>query len=76
MISSRFTPILFILILSIIMSCVVSGISTFSTISVMGDFFESWMVAWGRSWVVAFPTMLIVAPLSRKLVEKITTNTS
>ena len=75
MISSRFTPILFILILSIIMSCVVSGISTFSTISVMGGFFESWMVAWGRSWVVAFPTMLIVAPLTRKLVEKITTST-
>ena len=75
MIPSRFATILFALIVSILMSCVVSGVSTFSMISVTGNFFESWMVAWGKSWIIAFPTILIVVPLARKLVEKITIST-
>ena len=29
------------------------------------------MTAWFKSWVVAFPTVLIVAPLTRRLVSKL-----
>ena len=73
MIPSRAAPILFAFIVSGLMSCVVSGVSTFSAIPETGSFFEAWMVAWGKSWAVAFPTILIVVPLARKLVTKITT---
>ena len=73
MIPSRFTPILFAFIVSGLMSCIVSGVSTLSAISEMANFFEAWMAAWGKSWVVAFPTILIVVPLTRKLITKITT---
>ena len=73
MIPSRAAPILFAFIVSGLMSCVVSGVSTFSAILEMANFFEAWMVAWGKSWAVAFPTILIVVPLARKLVTKITT---
>ena len=73
MIPSRAAPILFAFIVSGLMSCVVSGVSTFSAISEMGNFFEAWMLAWAKSWAVAFPVILIVVPLARKLVTKITT---
>ena len=73
MITSRAAPILFAFIVSGLMSCDVSGVSTFSAISEMGNFFEAWMLAWAKSWAVAFPVILIVVPLARKLVTKITT---
>tara|TARA_B110000027_G_C15938740_1_gene220241 strand:- start:241 stop:657 length:417 start_codon:yes stop_codon:yes gene_type:complete len=51
------------------MSCIVAGISTFSTISFSNDFFMSWIVAWGKSWPIAFPILLTVVPMARKLVN-------
>jgi hypothetical protein len=66
---SRFAPILFSLIVSLTMSCIVAGISTFSTISFSDGFFTSWMVAWGKSWPIAFPILLTVVPMARKLVN-------
>ena len=66
---SRFAPILFSLIVSLTMSCIVAGISTFSTISFSYGFFTSWMVAWGKSWPIAFPILLTVVPMARKLVN-------
>jgi putative effector of murein hydrolase LrgA (UPF0299 family) len=66
---SRFAPILFSLIVSLTMSCIVAGISTFSTISFSDDFFTSWMLAWGKSWPIAFPILLTVVPMARKLVK-------
>jgi hypothetical protein len=29
------------------------------------------MTAWFKSWVVAFPTLLVFAPLTRRLVDKL-----
>jgi hypothetical protein len=66
---SRFASILFSLIVSLTMSCIVAGISTFSTISFSNVFFMSWIVAWGKSWPIAFPILLTVVPMARKLVN-------
>ena len=66
---SRFASILFSLIVSLTMSCIVAGISTFSTISFSNDFFMFWIVAWGKSWPIAFPILLTVVPMARKLVN-------
>jgi hypothetical protein len=66
---SRFASILFSLMVSLTMSCIVAGISTFSTISFSNDFFMSWIVAWGKSWPIAFPILLTVVPMARKLVN-------
>jgi len=38
-------------------------------------FFSLWMTAWLKSWIVAFPTILVVAPLTRRLVGKLVRNT-
>ena len=72
MFPARFAPILFGLFLSGLMSFIVSGISTLRAIGVSDAFFGAWMTSWGYSWAVAFPTVLVVAPLARKMVAKIT----
>ena len=72
MFPSQYAPILFCFFLSIFMPFVVSGIATYSAIDLIEGFFETWMISWLRSSIVAFPVMLIVSPLTRKLVDKLT----
>lgn len=56
------------LILTLLMTCIVSGISTFRVIGLSPDFVSTWMASWGWSWIVAFPTFMVVMPLTRRLV--------
>lgn len=56
------------LILSIFMSCIVSGVATLRGVGWRDDFFSLWISAWGLSWAIAFPTLLLVLPVVRKLV--------
>lgn len=68
MIPSRYANILFSVILTCLMSLVVSGVATFRTVGLDPRFPALWMAAWIPSWGVAFPVVLVVAPLSRRLV--------
>lgn len=72
MIPARFAPVVFGLILSGLMSLIVSGIATFRAAGPQEGFFDLWMGAWVSSWLVAFPTVLVVAPLARRLVARLT----
>jgi len=56
------------LVISILMSCLVSGVATFRSIGPEADFISIWMSAWGVSWLVAFPILLVVLPTARKIV--------
>ena len=71
MFPARYAPILFSFILSILMSCLVSGISTLSAIGLDDTLLISWMTSWLKSWVLAFPALLVVAPMTKKLVGKL-----
>ncbi|PQO22732.1 DUF2798 domain-containing protein [Rhodobacteraceae bacterium WD3A24] len=68
MIPSRYTNVLFALILSGIMSCIVSGISILRNAGFVDGVFRLWMEAWLPSFAVSFPLVLILAPLTRRLV--------
>jgi hypothetical protein len=72
---SLYTQLIFSFFLSIFMSCVVSAVSVVNTIELIDGFFSLWMTAWLKSWIVAFPTILVVAPLTRRLVGKLVRNT-
>ena len=72
MIPAKFAPLLFSFFLSIIMSCVVSGVATLNAAGLSDDFAALWAAAWYKSWIVAFPTILVVAPLTRRFVARIT----
>lgn len=72
MISRKYAPMLFSLLLSGLMSFLVSGISTFRVGGVTPEFPGLWISPWLTAWIVAFPVVMVVAPLARKAVERIT----
>ena len=57
--------------LSLIMTCIVSGISTLWALGATREFLSRWPVAWGISWLIAFPTVLVVMPLVRRITQRL-----
>lgn len=72
MIPARFAPVVFGFILSGLMSCIVSAIATLRAVGLPPDFVALWMSSWVFAWAVAFPTVLVIAPITRKLVARLT----
>lgn len=66
---SRYAQPLFGLFLSGMMSFIVSGIATFRAVGFVDAFMWKWLTAWIPSWAVAFPAVLVVAPIARRLVS-------
>lgn len=62
---ARYYGIVLPLILSLLMTCVVSLISTWRSVGLVPGFATLWLGAWGLSWLVAFPLLLLVMPLTR-----------
>ena len=72
MFPKRFSNILFSLILSIFMTFMVSGVSSYTAIGINERFFEFWMTSWFRGWIIAFPAIIFIAPLTKKIVNLLT----
>lgn len=68
---ARYGTVVLPLLLSIVMTFVVSAIATLRALGPSPDFLSTWPVAWGLSWLVAFPTLLLVLPLVRRIVALI-----
>lgn len=71
MFPARFAPILFGLILSGIMSCIVSGIATLRVIGLSEAALGAWLASWSFSWPIAFCVVLVVAPFTRRIVARL-----
>ena len=63
---SRYGTLVMPLLLSILMTCVVSLISTLKSIGMSPQLGSKWLAAWGVSWLVAFPILLLLLPVVRK----------
>ncbi|SFR45294.1 Protein of unknown function [Yoonia tamlensis] len=72
MIPQRYAPILFGFLLSGMMSLLVTAIATFRAIGMVPEFASLWMGSWVSAWLVAFPAVLVAAPITRRLVAAIT----
>lgn len=72
MLPQRFAPLLFGLILSGLMSWLVSGISMLRATGLIHGFVGAWTLAWLTAWLFAFPVVLLVAPLARAAVARLT----
>ena len=71
-IPKRFENVVFGLLLSAMMSFLVTGIANVMGIGVSDPaFFGKWMRSWGTSWAFAFPVVLFVAPLVRRIVHRL-----
>ncbi len=69
MIPARFAPIVFGFVLSCLMSFLVSGIATFRNAGLTDGFVGQWIGAWLPSWSIAFPVVLVVGPIARRIVN-------
>ncbi|MCW4453392.1 DUF2798 domain-containing protein [Flavobacterium sp. MXW15] len=63
---ARYGALVTPLLLSILMTCIVSLISTLRSLGMSPQFVSQWLGAWGISWLVAFPVLLLVLPVVRK----------
>ncbi|WP_315796924.1 DUF2798 domain-containing protein [Bradyrhizobium sp. SZCCHNRI3043] len=65
---ARYAAVVMPLTLSVLMTFVVSAIATLKSLGPTQAFIETWPAAWAISWLVAFPTLLAVLPLVRRIV--------
>jgi Protein of unknown function (DUF2798) len=76
----RFAPYLFPLLLSGFMTLLITGISMTRVLGIdvlvkdPGNFLRIWMKAYLSSWLVAYPILLLVIPVVRRLVDWLTTD--
>ena len=65
---ARYAAIVLPFVLSLLMTFVISGVSTLMSLGPTPAFVSTWPAAWALSWVVAFPTLIAVLPLVRRIV--------
>ena len=71
-IPTRFAPILFGALLSMIMVAVVSAFVLATSQGVHPGFLAQWMKSCMTTWPMAFVTVTLVAPMVRRTVAKLT----
>jgi hypothetical protein len=69
---ARAAPLLVPLLLSVVMTCVVSAVATLRALGFSAEAASRWPEAWGLSWLIAFPTLLVALPLVRRVVGALT----
>lgn len=67
----RYTAIVLPFILSLLMTFVISGVSTLMSLGPTPAFVYTWPAAWALSWLVAFPTLVAILPLVRRIVARL-----
>jgi len=71
-IPNRFAPIIFGALLSAIMVCIVSAVVLAMNRGIHEGFLWQWLRSGATTWLVAFPTVTIVAPWVRRIVGRLT----
>jgi hypothetical protein len=68
---ARYAGVVMPFFLSIIMTCLISLVSTLRSAGPVPGFLSLWLGAWGLSWLVAFPCLLLVLPLVRRATQAV-----
>ena len=63
---ARYAGVVMPLLLSVLMTFIVSMVSTLRGIGLAPSFVRIWLGAWAISWLIGFPTLLLVLPIVRK----------
>lgn len=71
MIPRKFEPVLFGFFLSGLMSLLVAGIATLRAAGMGPGFLSLWAGSWLTAWLFAFPAVLLVSPVARRLVRSL-----
>lgn len=69
MIPVKYTPYVFSFFMALLMSCLMSLVISIYNVGLVDDIVSIWLKAWVFSFFVAFPAVIIVSPVVRKLVN-------
>ncbi|MGN6151030.1 MAG: DUF2798 domain-containing protein [Lysobacteraceae bacterium] len=64
---ARYAAFVMPLLLSIFMTAIVSLVSTLRSVGLVDGVVALWLGAWGMSWLIGFPTLLLVLPVVRRI---------
>lgn len=67
----RYFQQVFGLFMALFMSFLMSGAITALNIGLPPDFLSRWMHSWSIAFIIAYPAILIVAPIARRLALKV-----
>ena len=67
-IPARYLGIVMPLVSSFFISGIISGVFTIKIIGFQPHTFSSWLSSWVLAWSIAFPSILIILPLVRRIV--------
>ncbi|MBU1437236.1 MAG: DUF2798 domain-containing protein [Gammaproteobacteria bacterium] len=71
MIHPKYQSVVFAFFMALLMSCLMSLVITVHNIGLVPNILYIWLDAWAFAFVVAFPAVMLVAPVVRKLVVKL-----
>lgn len=55
--------------MALLMSCIMSLVVSLLNVGFVSNILHIWLKAWGFSFIVAFPTVSVVAPIVGRLVN-------
>jgi TRAP-type C4-dicarboxylate transport system permease small subunit len=71
-IPQKFLPVVSAALMSGAMVCIVSGTLTAWNRGLSAQFISQWLQAFGLAYCVALPTALLMAPVVRKIIARVT----
>jgi TctA family transporter len=69
MIDRKHHKIVFALFMALLMSCIMSFVISVFNVGLVSNIVHVWLKAWAFAFIVAFPTITVVAPIVHKLVS-------
>ncbi len=69
MIDRKHQKIVFAFFMALLMSCIMSLVISIFNVGLVSNIIHVWLRAWAFAFIVAFPTITVVAPIVHKLVS-------
>lgn len=74
MIEQKYQKLVFAFLMALIMSCIMSFVISVFNVGWHAEIVHIWLKAWAFAFVIAFPTITVVAPLVQILVTYVVKN--
>jgi Protein of unknown function (DUF2798) len=71
-VNAKHSNLLFAFFMSVLMALLMSGVLTAIHLGFTPDFIGQWLHSFVLAWPIAFPSILLIAPVVRKIVVKLT----
>ena len=74
LIPKKYMSFLISFFMALLMSCTMSLVIIIFNVGLIEGFVSIWLKAWGFSFIVAFPTVIVISPIVGKLVNLVIEN--